>query len=126
MKRFLIGSALLGLLAGGMSSCKKTIQNDYENPELISTGSMSKLLSGMFLNKRIHPSYYDFATFILPTTGAFSQITSLPPGINMYIPLDSYNEARWEDYYEGSMPSTGNVPDYNYNGPGIMSNYREM
>lgn len=133
MKRFhtstiraLISSALFGLLAGGISSCKKTIQNEYENPELITTGSMSKLLSGMFLNKRIHPSYYDFATFILPTTSAYSQITALAPGINMYVPSDNYNEARWEDYYEGSMPSAGNAPDYNYNGPGIMNSYREM
>ena len=126
MKRFLIGSALFALLAGGMSSCKKTIANDYENPELITNASMSKLLSGMFLNKRIHPSYYDFATFVLPTTGALSQITALAPGINMYIPSDNYNETRWEDYYDGSMPSAGNAPDYNYNGPGIMSNFREI
>ena len=128
MKRFLIGSALLALMAGGMSSCKKTIANDYENPELISTGSMSKLLSGMFLNKRIHPSYYDFYTMVVPVTGAFSQITSDPPGINMYLPSDNYNEARWEDYYDGSMPlqGSGTSVDYNYNGPGIMSNYREM
>jgi len=126
MKRFLIGSALLALVAGGMSSCKKTISNDYQNPELNATGSMSKLMSGMFLNKRIHPSYYDFATFVLPTTGGFSQITSLAPGINMYVPSAQYNEARWDDYYDGSMPTSGNAPDYNYNGPGILSNYREI
>ena len=73
----------------------------------------------MFLNKRIHPSYYDFATFILPTTGAFAQTVSLAPGTDMYVPSINYNEARWEDYYDGSMPSAGNSVDYNYNGPGI-------
>ena len=126
MKRFLTYTALLLLLAGEMSSCKKTISADYENPELISTGSMGKLLSGMFLNKRIHPSYYDFATFVVPTTGGFSQETPIDPGIDMYEPSINYNEARWDDYYDGSMPSAGNGIDYNYNGPGILSNYREM
>ena len=126
MKRFLINMTLLLLLAGEFSSCKKTIADDYLNPELSTTGSMSKLLSGMFLNKRIHPSYYDFATFIMPTTAAFSQTASLVPGADMYVPSINYNEARWDDYYDGSMPSAGNGVDYNYNGPGIMSSYREM
>jgi hypothetical protein len=126
MKRFLLITATLALLAGGFSSCKKTIANTYLNPELSTTGSMSKLMSGMFLNKRIHPSYYDFATFILPTTGAFSQETSLAPGAQMYEPSIAYNEARWEDYYDGSMPSAGNSVDYNYDGPGILNSYREI
>ncbi|HXO76096.1 MAG TPA: hypothetical protein VN824_12685, partial [Puia sp.] len=64
MKRILINAVFFGLLAGGVSSCKKTLEKDYLNPETTTTGSMSKLLAGMFLNPRIHPSYYDYATFI--------------------------------------------------------------
>ena len=105
MKRILTNAVFLILLAGGFSSCKKTIQNDYLNPETTTTGSMSKLLTGMFLNPRIHPSYYDFATFVLPTTAAFSQLTAMTPGTQMYIPSINYNEARWDHYYNGSMPA---------------------
>jgi hypothetical protein len=127
MKRILINTAFLALLAGGISSCKKQIADSYLNPDLTSTGSLSKLMSGMFFNPRIHPSYYDFATFIMPTTAAFSQLTALSPTTLMYVPSINYNEARWDHYYDGSMPNPGQGnPDYNYNGPGILSNYREM
>ncbi|SFD77528.1 Susd and RagB outer membrane lipoprotein [Chitinophaga sp. CF118] len=121
MKRLLIYTVVLILLAGAFSSCKKKIADDYLNPELTATGSLGKLLSGMFLNKRIHPSYWDYYTFIMPTTAAFSQVSALSPGSQMYTPSTSYTEGRWVDYYDGS---TGT--DYNYNGPGIMSSYREM
>jgi len=127
MKRILISAASLILLAGSFSSCKKTIEADYLNPETTTTGSMSKLLTGMFLNPRIHPSYYDFATFVLPTTAAFSQLTAMSPGAQMYVPSINYNQSRWNHYYSGSMPTDPNqAPDYNYDGPGILSSYREM
>src|SRR5579871_1188001 len=126
MKKYLIGSALVFTLAGAFSSCKKTIEADYLNPQLTTTGSLPKLLSGMFLNPRIHPSYYDYATFVLPTTAAFSQLTALAPATQMYVPSISYVESRWDHYYTGSMPTDGSTPDYNYNGPGILSSYREM
>jgi hypothetical protein len=117
MKRLLIYTVVLFSLA----SCKKKIADDYLNPELTTTGSLGKLLSGMFLNKRIHPSYWDYYTFIMPTTAAYSQLSSLEPGAQMYVPSTTYTEGRWVDFYDGS---TGT--DYNYNGPGIMSSYREM
>lgn len=126
MKRFLINTAFLILLTAIFGSCKKKIQDDYLNPELTTTGSMGKLLSGMFLNKRIHPSYYDYATFVLPVTAGFSQLTAMAPATQMYVPSINYNEARWVDYYDGSNPSDLSSIDYNYNGPGIMSSYREM
>lgn len=123
MKRLLITSSLLILLVATFSSCKKQIADAYPNPELQTTGSMSKLFSGMFLNKRMRPSYWDFATFILPTTGAFSQMTAMPASNKMYIPSLSYTENRWVDFYAGSKADDN---DYNYVGPGIMANYREM
>lgn len=126
MKRFLINTAFLILLAGEFSSCKKTIADDYLNPSTVTTADMSKLFSGMVLNPRIHPSYYDYATFILPTTGAFSQLSTVAPSNQMYVPSINYNESRWDHFYDGSMPTDGSTPDYNYAGPGIMSSYREM
>ncbi|MGF6850645.1 hypothetical protein QFZ51_005880 [Chitinophaga sp. W3I9] len=123
MKRLLINTSLLILLVATFSSCKKQIADAYPNPELTTTGSMSKLLSGMYMNKRMRPSYWDYATFILPTTAAFSQTTALSPSIKMYIPTPAYTENRWIDFYAGSKSDDN---DLNYVGPGIMANYREM
>jgi hypothetical protein len=123
MKRFLINTSLLVLLVASFSACKKQIADAYPNPELAPTGSMSKLLSGMFINKRMRPSYWDYATFILPTTAAFSQTTAMSPSNKMYIPSLSYTENRWVDFYDGAKSDDN---DLNYVGPGIMANYREM
>lgn len=123
MKRLLINTSLLVLLVASFSACKKQIADDYANPELSQTGSMSKLLSGMFINKRMRPSYWDYATFILPTTGSFSQTTALQPGSKMYVPSLSYTENRWVDFYAGAKSDDN---DLNYVGPGIMANFREM
>lgn len=121
MKRLFINIAFLTLLAGTFSSCKKQLEENYANPELTTTGSMGKLLSGMFLNKRIHPSYWDWYTFIMPYTAGYAQTAAIDPTAQMYIPSTTYTENRWVDFYDGA---TGT--DYNYSGPGIMSNYREM
>ncbi|GAA3940118.1 SusD/RagB family nutrient-binding outer membrane lipoprotein [Chitinophaga oryziterrae] len=121
MKKLLINTALLVLLIGSFSSCKKKLEDDYLNPELTTTGSIGKLFSGMFMNKRIHPSYWDYYTFIAPTTAAFSQFTTISPGAQMYTPNTSYTEGRWVDFYNGSVGD-----DYNYNGPGILNSYVEM
>ncbi|SEW23203.1 Susd and RagB outer membrane lipoprotein [Chitinophaga sp. YR573] len=123
MKRLLINTALLMLLVGTFSSCKKKLEDDYLNPELTTTGSLSKLFSGMFMNKRIHPSYWDYYTFVMPTTAAFTQLTALVPGNQMYVPNTSYTEGRWTDFYNGSVDAG---QDYNYSGPGILNSYREM
>jgi hypothetical protein len=121
MKRLFINIAFLAFLAGTITSCKKKIDDAYLNPELTTTGSMGKLLSGMFFNKRIHPSYWDWYTFVMPYTGGYSQTVAMEPGAQMYVPSTTYTENRWVDFYDGA---TGT--DYNYSGPGIMSNYREM
>lgn len=123
MKRFFISAALLILMAASFSACKKQIADNYNNPELTTTGSMGKLLSGMFINKRVRPSYWDYATFILPTTATFAQTTALLPGNKMYVPSLSYTENRWVDFYAGAKSDDN---DLNYVGPGIMANFREM
>ncbi|SFN38939.1 Starch-binding associating with outer membrane [Chitinophaga sp. YR627] len=126
MKRIFINIALVCTLAGLFSSCAKKIEESYNNPEKISEGSLSKLLSGMYLNKRIHPSYYDYYTFVMPVLANYSQMVATAPGNQMYFPNPSYLEGRWTDFYAGVRADDGGSPDYNYNGPGIMSSYREM
>ncbi|HEY0611761.1 MAG TPA: SusD/RagB family nutrient-binding outer membrane lipoprotein, partial [Chitinophaga sp.] len=124
MKRLLINTTLLIVLAGVFSSCKKKIEEDYLNPELTTTGSLGKLFSGMYMNKRIHPSYWDYYTFVMSTTAPFAQTAALQPASQMYIPSSSYTENRWTDFYAGAWSPDDH--DLNYYGPGIMSSYREM
>ncbi|TWW00943.1 SusD/RagB family nutrient-binding outer membrane lipoprotein [Chitinophaga pinensis] len=126
MKKVFVNIALFCSMAGLFSSCSKTIEESYTNPEKISEGSLSKLFSGMYLNKRIHPSYYDYYTFLMPAMANYTQLVATAPGNQMYVPNPSYLEGRWTDFYSGSRADDGQTPDYNYNGPGILSSYREM
>ncbi|MFT4203057.1 MAG: SusD/RagB family nutrient-binding outer membrane lipoprotein [Chitinophagaceae bacterium] len=121
MKKYILNILLIGVLTGMLGSCKKQLEEDYQNPETTTSGSLYKLLAGMFLNKRIHPSYWDYYTFKMLGTALFSQIGSVEPATNMYVPNTTYTEGRWTDYYDGA---TGT--DYNYDGPGILDSYREM
>jgi hypothetical protein len=121
MKRILINTALLLTLIGTFSACKKQLDDNYVNPEQTSVGSLGKLLTGMFLNTRIHPSYWDYYTFKSSITAPFAGLVALGPGSTMYTPNTNFTQSRWVDFYEGT-----NGTDYNYNGPGIMSNYTEM
>jgi len=123
MKRIFLNITLLCTLAGMFSSCSKKIEESYQNPEKISDGSLSKLLTGMYLNKRIHPSYWDYYTFIMPTLSLYTQTVATGPGNQMYVANPDYGENRWVDFYAGFK---GDDNDLNYNGPGILSNYREM
>lgn len=121
MKKLFINASLLVLLVAGFSSCKSKIDNDYYNPEKTTVGNPGKLFTGMFLNERIHPSYWDYYTYIMGITGPYSGLGTILPSSNMYLTSTSYTDNRWRDYYNGTE---GN--DYNYNGPGILNNYREM
>ncbi|MFT4093655.1 MAG: SusD/RagB family nutrient-binding outer membrane lipoprotein [Niabella sp.] len=121
MKKYILPILLICFLAAAISSCKKQLEGNYLNPEITTTGSMNKLLAGMFLNKRIHPSYWDYYTFKMLGTALYSQIGSVEPSSNMYVANTNYTEGRWVDYYDGA---TGT--DYNYSGPGILNTYREM
>jgi len=124
MKRLLINTTILIILAGLFASCKKRIEDDYMNPELTTTGSLGKLLSGMYMNKRVRPSYWDYYTFIMSVQAPYAQTVALQPTTQMYIPSTSYTQDRWTDFYAGSWSKDDNDP--NYYGPGIMGNYREM
>ena len=110
MRRILIIAVLAASCAGMFSSCKKTLADDYLNPESTTTGSLPKLFTNIFLNERIHPTYWDYRTFILLTPGAYAQSSVSYPGNTMWVPNTSYVENRWTDFYSG----------------GILNSYREM
>lgn len=126
MKRLLINFIMMLFLVGLFSSCKKTLDSEYTNPELPTTGSIGKLFTGMLLNNRIHSSYWDYYTFIMTVTAPYSQICAITPGSDMYVPNATYTASRWTDYYDGSIGSGTTSVDYRYSGPGIKSNYTEM
>jgi len=121
MKRIFLNITVFCALVGMLSSCSKKIEENYLDPEKTAEGSLGKLLSGMYLNKRIHPSYWDYYTMVMPNLALYTQVVGTAQSNQMYVPSPDWNESRWLDFYSGS---TGT--DYNYNGPGIMSNYREM
>lgn len=123
MKRIFLNITLLCTLAGMFSSCSKKIEESYQNPEKVSDATLGKLLTGMYLNKRIHPSYWDYYTFVMPTLALYTQTVATAPGNQMYVGNPDYMENRWLDFYAGFK---GDDNDLNYNGPGILSNYREM
>jgi hypothetical protein len=51
-----------------MVSCKKKLEEDYLNPENTTTASLGKLFTGMLTNRRVHPTYWDYATFVTGVT----------------------------------------------------------
>jgi len=124
MKRILIYSACFLALAGAIASCKKKLENDYLNPESTTTGSLGKLFTGMLTNRRIHPTYWDYATFVTGVTGKYSQFLGVITDKQMYVASVGYNGDRWSDYYAGS-PSDPNNPSAR-DGAGVVSQYREM
>jgi hypothetical protein len=128
MKRFIIFATATVFLVGSFSSCKKQIASDFPNPDAVSTGSLPKLMTGMMINARMRPNYWDMYTWVLRGPGEYSQFTAVSPTAQMYVPNTGYVGSRWDDYYSGSSPSnvSGSSPDYDYNGPGIISNWRSI
>ncbi|MDE1193503.1 MAG: hypothetical protein PW786_15355 [Arachidicoccus sp.] len=114
MKRIITNTAVILILFGLFSSCKKTLDNNFTNPELPTTGSVGALFTGMLLNNRIHSSYWDYYTFIMTVTAPFSQMCAISPSSQMYIPNASYTDARWSDYYDGSIGGGTTSVDYRY------------
>ncbi|PZP47410.1 MAG: SusD/RagB family nutrient-binding outer membrane lipoprotein, partial [Pseudopedobacter saltans] len=62
MKKLFIKILALVLLSNIFSSCKKTLKDDYLNPDLVTQGSIGNLFTGMLFNNRIHSSYWDYYT----------------------------------------------------------------
>ncbi|MFT4152954.1 SusD/RagB family nutrient-binding outer membrane lipoprotein [Parafilimonas sp.] len=112
MKRLFIIAGLVAMLGGLFSSCKKQLADDYLDPESTTTGTLGRLFTAMFLNERIHPTYWDYRTFILITTAVNAQTAVNYPSSSMWIPNSTYGENRWTDFYSGS--------------PGILNQYLEM
>ncbi|HLK28700.1 MAG TPA: SusD/RagB family nutrient-binding outer membrane lipoprotein [Puia sp.] len=86
-----------------INSCKKKLSDDYLNPESTTTASVDKLFTTMLTNPRIHPTYYDYATFVTGVTAKYSQMIGIVTDRQMYVPSPSYSGSRWSDYYAGGI-----------------------
>lgn len=95
-----------------LSSCSKTLEKNYTDPNKVNVGSIDRVFTSLLINRRIQPTYWDYRTFILPTTAAFAQLTATTTGPNMWFPSLDYGQDRWTDFYSAS--------------PGIANEYAEM
>ena len=110
MKRLIINISYILSLLIGFSSCSEMIEDDYTDPDKITTAEIDKLFTRMMLNDYIKPTYWDYATFVTGVTAKYSQFIGIYVGTDMYQPSASYNEDRWEGFYTN----------------GIMNQYRDL
>ncbi len=110
MKQLIINISYILSLLIGFTSCSKMIEDDYINPDKITTAEIDKLFTRMMLNDYIKPTYWDYATFVTGVTAKYSQFIGIMVGTDMYQPSGSYNQDRWKGFYTN----------------GIMNQYRDM
>ncbi|NOW98099.1 SusD/RagB family nutrient-binding outer membrane lipoprotein [Mucilaginibacter sp. SG564] len=103
------------LVALSLGSCKKSIDEKFNNPEKTATVTIPYMFTGMLNNTRVRAEYWHYRTFVLTATAYFSQTSYLPNTNTVYQPNDGYMGSRWEDFYH---------PNGSANGP--MALYRTM
>ncbi|RYE31980.1 MAG: SusD/RagB family nutrient-binding outer membrane lipoprotein, partial [Sphingobacteriaceae bacterium] len=97
------------------SSCKKSLEELYNNPELTDKASLATLFTGMLNNDRVRPAYWNQRTYLMPHAAVYSQTASFSNGGNVYQQNDNYTGNYWSDFY---YPAG--------NGSGPMALYRLM
>ncbi|MDW7695139.1 SusD/RagB family nutrient-binding outer membrane lipoprotein [Flammeovirgaceae bacterium SG7u.111] len=110
MKKFLINTIILGGLLMVAIGCSDKLEEYYADPNKTTEPEMSKLLTYMFNNDRIKPTYWDYRTFTFPTTAKYTQFYGFSVSNKVYQNNLAYTEDRWEAFYTG----------------GIMNSYRSM
>lgn len=115
MKKLFIYTNILLLLAVSFSSCKKTIDKDYLNPELSTTPIISGFFTAMLNSDRVRPAYWNLRTFFFPQVSVYAQTTTFDNVNTAYQSIDGYMGNYWSDFY---YPSS--------NGSGPMALYRSM
>ncbi|RYY08103.1 MAG: SusD/RagB family nutrient-binding outer membrane lipoprotein, partial [Sphingobacteriaceae bacterium] len=116
MKKIFINISLLLLIILSLSSCKKSLVELYNNPELTGTTSLPTLFTGMLNNDRVRPAYWNQRTYLMPHAAVYSQTASFSNGsTDLYRQNDNYTGNYWSDFY---YPAG--------NGSGPMAVYRLM
>jgi hypothetical protein len=115
MKKIFIYTNILILLVVSFSSCKKTIDKDYLNPELSTKPIISGFFTAMLNSDRVRPAYWNLRTFFFPQVSIYAQTTTFDNVNSAYKATDGYLGNYWSDFY---FPSS--------NGSGPMALYRSM
>ncbi|WP_432329042.1 SusD/RagB family nutrient-binding outer membrane lipoprotein [Mucilaginibacter sp. P25] len=103
------------LLALSLGSCKKSIDEKFNNPEKTAVVTIPYMFTGMLNNTRVRAEYWHYRTFVLTATADFSQTCFLPNTNTVYQPNDGYMGNRWEDFYHPNGSANG-----------VMALYRTM
>jgi len=115
MKKVFTNISLLLVLCVTFSSCKKSLEEQYNNPELTSQTSLSTLFTAMLNSDRVKPAYWNQRTYLMPHAAVYSQTASFDIGNTVYQQNDNYTGNYWSDFY---YPAG--------NGSGPMAIYRTM
>jgi len=115
MKKVFLNIFLLLFVAATFSACKKTLEEQYNNPEQSSVQSIPTFFTALLNNDRVRPAYWNVRTFLLVQPAVYSQTASYYNENGVYKQSDSYINQYWSDFYY----SAGN-------GSGPMALYRQM
>lgn len=115
MKKIFIYTAVLLSLAVSFSACKKTIDDNYLNPELSTKPIVSGFFTAMLNSDRVRPAYWNLRTFFFPQLSVYAQTTTFDNVPTAYKHRDDYIGQYWSDFY---YPAG--------NGSGPMALYRAM
>lgn len=115
MKKISLNIFLLLFIVATFSACKKTLEDQYNNPEKSSVQSIPTFFTAFLNNDRIRPAYWNTRTFLLPHTAVYTQTSSFYNVNDVYRQNDPYVGQYWSDFY---YPAG--------NGSGPMALYRQM
>lgn len=115
MKKILIKTSILFLIILSLGSCKKSLVDLYNNPELTGTTNLPTLFTAMLNNDRVRPAYWNQRTYLMPHAAVYSQTASFSNGNTVYQQNDNYTGNYWSDFYFRAG-----------NGSGPMAIYRLM
>jgi len=112
MKKIFINSCLLLSLVAALSSCKKRLADEYNNPELNPKQSIPGFFTAMLNNDRVRPSYWNLRTYLLTGIAVYSQSASFDNVNTAYQQNDGYTGQYWTDFYYASGNGSGDLALY--------------
>ncbi|WP_069658305.1 SusD/RagB family nutrient-binding outer membrane lipoprotein [Arcticibacter eurypsychrophilus] len=115
MKKLIYTVSLFLLLTTLFSSCEKSLEEKYNNPDKTAGADIPGFFTAMLNNDRVRPSYWNVRTFLLMQPALYSQTAYFGNSNGAYKQNDSYVQQYWEDFYTSGG-----------NGSGSMAMYRAM
>lgn len=120
MKTYIRILSMLLILVITCTSCKKELEDRYNNPEESSIASIPNFFTALLNSNRLRPSYWEMRTFVLPLSAKYSQTASFAYGPTAYQQNDGESGQRWRDFYSVTFDND------NKQGTGINALYTKM